>query len=514
MRHWRFTILIAIFIALITLPYVFAGLAGGREYVFGGFLLNPSDGNSYLAKMQEGWSGSWTFTLPYTAEQGQGSFLFLFYLFLGHFSRWFGLPLILTFHLARALSAVALLFAMRALFLKVFPWSTEAAWNALLLAAFGSGFGWIMAFAGQMTSDLWVAEAYPFLSAYATPHFALGLTLLIGIFLLTWETMSLSVFLRLFAYGALLAIVMPFGIVVAAVALGAKTAWDLLADQRLSLMPVVGALLGGGPLLVYQFAVIQRDPLLAGWNAQNVTLAPPVWDLAVSLFPAVTLAIYALVRFRKQGVSPEKRLMVVWFVLGILLIYVPFNLQRRFMFGLYIPTAALAVAGLSDLSLFNGRVVGVRLWPLVFAFSTLTNVILLMAVMSGVTTRSPELYLTRSEADILHWIDANTPANAVILSSPEFGKYIPAHTGRRVVYGHPFETVDAQQKEEDVLAFYQGGWGTAAEEHFLASNRIDYVLVGPRERPLIEIHLTYLDRCPVVYQQASWMIFSVRGAGK
>ncbi len=514
MRRWRFIILIAIFLALITLPYVFAGLSGGREYVFGGFLLNPIDGNSYLAKMQEGWSGSWTFTLPYTAEQGQGAYLFLFYLFLGHLSRWFGLPLILTFHLARLLSAVGLLFALRALFRKVFPWSTAAAWNALLLAAFGSGFGWIAALAGQKTSDLWVAEAYPFLSAATNPHFTLSLALLIAIFLLTWETASFSVFSRLFVYGSLLAIVNPFGLVVAAVALVAKAIWDLLADHRLALTPVFGALLGGGPLLLYQFVAIQRDPLLSGWNVQNVTPAPPVWDLVVSFIPAAALAVYALARFRKGQVMPEKRLMVVWFVLGTLLIFVPFNLQRRFMFGLFIPTAALAVAGLSDLSLFNGRIVGARLWPLVFAFSVLTNGLLLIVVVFGAATHSPDLYLTRSEADLLQWVDTNTPPDAVILASPAFGRYIPAQTGRRVVYGHPFETVDAQAKEDSVVAFYQGGWDTAAAQNFLAANHVDYVLLGPRERPLVEIHAAYLDRYPVVYQEESSMILSVRGPNR
>ncbi len=514
MRRWRFIILIAIFVAIITLPYVYAGLAGGREYIFGGFLFNPTDGNSYLAKMYEGWAGSWSFTLPYTAEQGQGAYLFLFYLFLGHASRWLGLPLILTFHLARVLSAVLLLVAMRSLFHRIFPWSPQAAWNALLLATFGSGFGWLLTFAGQLTSDLWVAEAYPFLSAYANPHFPLGLALLIGIFLLTWEKLSIPVFSRLFIYGSLLAIVMPFGVVVAAVVLAAKTIWDLLADGKLALTPLVGALMGGGPLLLYQFIAIQANPQLAGWNVQNVTPAPPVWDLTISLFPAVALAIFALARLRKQTIPHEKRLLVVWFVLGIVLIYLPFNLQRRLMFGLYVPTAALAVAGLSELSLFKGRILGARLWPYVFGFSTLTNAIVLIAVMAGAADHSTDLYLTHPEVDILTWIEAGTPPNAVILAAPEFGKYIPAYTGRRVVYGHPFETVDAQAKKAGVMAFYHGGWNIPTAESFLDENHIDYVLVGPRERPLIEVYLAFLDGYPVVYQENSTMIYSTGGASR
>ena len=36
---------------------------------------------------------------------------------------------------------------------------------------------------GRLGADFWVAEAYPFLSSFATPHFALGLALLVWIFL-------------------------------------------------------------------------------------------------------------------------------------------------------------------------------------------------------------------------------------------------------------------------------------------------------------------------------------------
>jgi hypothetical protein len=39
--------------------------------------------------------------------------------------------------------------------------------------------GWLALFTGAFTSDFWVAETYPFLSAYANPHFPLGLALVL-----------------------------------------------------------------------------------------------------------------------------------------------------------------------------------------------------------------------------------------------------------------------------------------------------------------------------------------------
>ena len=50
-----------LFVALISASYLWAYQSSGNEYEFGGFLLNPIDGNSYLAKMYQGWLGNWRF---------------------------------------------------------------------------------------------------------------------------------------------------------------------------------------------------------------------------------------------------------------------------------------------------------------------------------------------------------------------------------------------------------------------------------------------------------------------
>ena len=54
-----------------------------------------------------------------------------------------------------------------------------------LIVILGSGLGWIAAFFQQSTSDLWVAEAYPFLSAYTNPHFPLAIALMLFLLILS-----------------------------------------------------------------------------------------------------------------------------------------------------------------------------------------------------------------------------------------------------------------------------------------------------------------------------------------
>jgi len=129
--------------AFASLPYFLA--YGVRDHVFTGILINPIDGNSYLAKMAEGWRGDWLFTLPYTTDPGPGALIFTYYLFLGHLARWTGASLDLVYHAARAAGGLALSLM---LFLTVSfhsaPYYTGAdivfafAWTPLLLAGSGS----------------------------------------------------------------------------------------------------------------------------------------------------------------------------------------------------------------------------------------------------------------------------------------------------------------------------------------------------------------------------------------
>src|SRR5512146_1222434 len=120
MNKLKAALVILLVIVIQSLPYFFAATTGGSEHIFSGFLINPIDGNSYLAKMQEGWAGSWKFTLLYSPQGGSGAYLFLFYLFLGHVARIFSLPLIWVFHAARIISSAAMMAALAQFFHMLF----------------------------------------------------------------------------------------------------------------------------------------------------------------------------------------------------------------------------------------------------------------------------------------------------------------------------------------------------------------------------------------------------------
>lgn len=497
-RDGSFVLSIILFVIAVTgIPYLLAATTAAPDFAFGGFLLNPIDGNSYLAKMQLGWQGEWLFTLPYSSEPGAGALLFTFYIFLGHLSRLTGLPLLITFHLVRLVSLVVMLLALHRFLRAVFP-DPAMQRMAFGLAALGSGMGWLALPLGSLTSDFWVAEAYPFLSAYANPHFPLGLALLLSILTLPnraapgadWHSGLLGEWPAGIA-AFLLALVSPFGVVIALMVLGAFAALEALSPNSKNRIPpgdsiknlILGrfawVLLGGGPLLLNYSWVAASHPQLSAWNAQNLTPSPPMWDLVLSLSPALILALPGGWWAVRRG-NAEQRILVVWAVLGLLLMYLPLGLQRRFIQGLYVPLVGLAVLGVALLTQPRARVYKSLVIAL-FALALPTNLIILMLAGHGIQTRDPWLYLSAGESQALSWLATHTPQEALVLAAPQTGLFIPAHSGRRVFYGHPFETIDAERRAALVRAYFIGD---PESEAGLLLDRADYVFVGPRERAL------------------------------
>ena len=133
---------ISLAVLLLTLiPYglVYAS-AGG--YRFTGFLFNPYDAASYLAKMRQGYEGQILYTLAFTEDPGPGALFFTYYSLLGHLARLLHFPLMAIWHIARILGGAFFLTAAWEFFGRIglAARGRRIAWIILLL---GSGFGFL-----------------------------------------------------------------------------------------------------------------------------------------------------------------------------------------------------------------------------------------------------------------------------------------------------------------------------------------------------------------------------------
>jgi len=533
-----------LFMVLISIPFLYAFLSSDSDYAFGGFLFNPIDGNSYLAKMYQGWRGEWRARLAFTADQGKGAYYFVFYILLGHLGRVLNLPLIFVYHFAR-IACAGLLLVVIYQFLLAQKLPKKTLELVFTLTILGSGMGWVVFPFGVVTGDFWIAEAYPFLSSITNPHFTLGLAILLWLFLfpsnyslvqkknIHWR-IGLLIGLAAFILG----LIAPFGIIILLVVFSATLCFEIYStileqkeraqrevdkikyywtslheDERLSgyALKLLWLCIGGIPVLIYEYWIAYVDPIFSVWNAQNLTPSPAIWDVVLSLSPTLLFAFIGIIIFRQRE-NHFVILIIIWLVLGLALLYLPYSLQRRFMLGLFIPVVSLAGFSLAKLdSRSNPRWNYVIVFVLIF--SLLTNIILILVALHGIQTRDPLLYLTRGESQALQWIEKETHPNALILASPQMGMFIPAHTGRRVIYGHPFETVNAQAEETAVLAFYQGNLpGSIPPSSFLVDREIDFVFYGPREKKLGDI--SSISNLVLVYQSQEVEIYSIDIAGE
>lgn len=478
--EWRrVAALSAVLLLIVNTPYALAYLAGPQ--VFGGILFALADGLSYLAKMRQGWRGEWLFTLPYTAEPGPGVFLFTYYLSLGHLARVFGVPVAAVYHAARLLFGVLFLFIAYRFIAHFFESARErlAVWMLFFL---GSGLGWLVALAGGFTPDLWVAESIPFLTLLSNAHFPLAWALLLLI--LEWTLLSEAPLGRRLAWTALatiaLANIQPMALLPVGALLASGPLWDVMRRRRFDLRswaPAFTVALAAAPWIGYQLWLTQTHPVLRLWNAQNVTPSPPLPETLIWGGLPLTLAgVGALALWSRGG--PAYHLSLRWWAIGVFLLYAPMALQRRLSLGLWMPICLLAAFAWRDA--IGPRLAGRWRTPalaLLAALLPLSNLLVWAGMAGAALARSPTVFLTRAEAGAI----VALPAGALVLAAPETGAFIPARSDARVLYGHPFETVNAEAEKRAVTDFFAGRIDAA---RFLRERNVEVVFYGPREAVL------------------------------
>jgi hypothetical protein len=515
-REWRWVLIwAAVILAVTCVPYLVAWVASPPGYQFSGILVNPFDGNSYLAKMRQGWAGAWQFHLTYTPEPHDGApVIYLFYLGLGHMGRLMGLPLVLIYHSARVLAGLALLLAVYAFAAHLTDDLRERR-LAFWLVGISAGLGWLGAALGRLPVDLVVPEAFALFSILSNPHFPLAMALMLVILMgVVWPARGVRRWLSPGLAALALVLVHPLGLIPIGATVAAYLVLRTWLDRKLPLAELTAALgvgLFSGPLLLYGYRIYTTNPAMSAWATQNVTPAPHTLDLALGFGLVGLLAIpgaMIAVRERDRGGLA----LVTWCMVTLILVYMPFALQRRMLTGLVTPLALLATMGLSRwllpvLSAGRARLVSV----MAVGFSALGALFLLVVLTAGVLNRDRQsdlfarLYLSRDEVPAMQWLLSHAQ-DEIVLASPRTGMLLPGRSGVRVFVGHPFETIDAEAKEAQVEAFFRGEmlyeeWQALQEQY-----QIHYLFVGPAERALGDGGEQLLEIAPA-YQQGDVTIY-------
>ncbi|NLE75751.1 MAG: hypothetical protein GX605_03220 [Chloroflexi bacterium] len=500
-------------IVLTSLPYAWCALQATDDYRFGGLVYDVEDVRTYLAEMRQGANGAWLLHLPFTSEDHPRPFVHGLYLLLGKLTPLLGGSLLATFHLARAGLGLWALWAVYRFVAYFTPWvaTRKVAW---LLAAFSSGLGWLVILSGRSTwlgalpIDFWVPEAFTLPIIYSFPHISLSLVLLLGAlqrFLQATDgRLSEAVWGGVWAF--VLSFVVPFDIPIVYAAMGAYLAGLCLWRSprwRAALRAALAVGLISLPGLLYSAWVFLFNPAFAEWSRQNLGLSP---------HPAHFFAAYAL--FLLLAVPGARRIWqrrdervafcLSWILAALILLYSPFNLQRRLLLGIHPTVCLLAALGLTHTllpALGRSRAVawlerrasrrysrgGLRRLAIYgLLWLTLPSHLLLLAgpvVQSG--GHIAPLYLRREAWAAAEWLAREAAPGSIVLSSPAVGNTLPVYSDVWVYLGHGAITARYDEKLAEAIAFYTGAAQAQAQwAGWLQQQGIAYVYWGPDERAL------------------------------
>jgi hypothetical protein len=294
----------------------------------------------------------------------------------------------------------------------------------------------------------------------------------------------------------ILGLINPYYIVLLAGLLGLHSLW-LLAARR----SARGLLAALGPAAGCALASLQYAVQRITANLGAIAMDDPVGPGHFALFFAVILPLAAAGWWwaRSPGGAGEAgptgpgglgdpgglggpalrdpdSLLAVWLVFGVLAVLSPVPFRVRLLLGLWVALAIPAAPLLAR-------------WGLRTPVPYLVLALLWVDVWYNFRKEARDVETGRvliatAALDAFGWLEANAPPDSVVLAHALAANPIPAYAGVRVLIGHSFQTAGYYELHERVLEFYRA-MPPGRQREFLDAHGVDYVLVGPLERPLL-----------------------------
>ena len=125
-------------------------------------------------------------------------------------------------------------------------------------------------------------------------------------------------------------------------------------------------------------------------------------------------------------------------------------------------------------------------------------------------SRPPLVFRDRAEIEALEWLADQAGLEEVVLASYETGNYLPARVGTRVFLGHGLETVNADEKQAQVMRFFDETTQDTWREQVLVQYGVDYVFWGPLEQTLGGFDPHQATFLRPGYEHEGYAVFEVR----
>ena len=532
----RFVLIVSLAVLIFTsLPYVFGYVTSPPDKQFMGLLLNVPDHCQYFAWLEE-FRSAYLISSTLTPEPNPPVFFNMLWWALAQMGNLSGLGYAALYQIFRWIAGIS--------FLVVVYWFCALVFDnrprrrlAFLLTILTSGLGWVLIVLKYTLTDgellypldVYIAEGNTFLCILGYPHFVFASAFILVVFGLVLIGQRRAQLRYAIAAG------------IVAQVLGWQHGYDLII--------IYGVLGGYGVALILRDRVWPRYLVKAGliigglsvWPAlYNVylTTANPLWEEVLAQFvnagvytpnplhlavlfglPLIVATLTWAHKLRVRAWDSPMLFVQVWFVVGLLLNYIPTDFQIHMLNSWQVPMVILVVEGLYDLvvpALARWELVGKRVQRLVLTVFVLailpTNIYLWTWRFVDLNRHDYPYYLYRDEVAAMRWLAQHTSADAVVLSSLDAGQYLPALSGRRAFLAHWTQTVGFFDKQERVARFFDARVDDSERLATLRTFGVDYVFYGPAERALGEYNLPESPLFSVAFSSPQVTVFRVNGA--
>lgn len=492
-KNLKFILLLsAIVIAITSLPYLwnYFERPAGTVYTWSGFN-NPGDLPVYFSYIEQTRQGHYIFIDLFTGENQSRGFFNIFWLAVGLLAKFFNLTPPIAFHLARILLIPLFVWTLKKTLDFFYP---TKHWRPLLLATlFISGFGPLLTPFIYRISEYHIGAGIDFVSAEATPFAAMIFS---GHFILSWICLLWSImliiksfreqkFLPAFLAGLINLIFFQFHPYYAPFIFAFTLSiliYHLIKKPKiknllLALPPFIIPL----PAIFYYVYLWANDQRFYNFSQQNFTPTPAWWVVFLAFGFLGPLALAGIIMLiRQKNWQENHTYLLFWLIIGNILLFLPFNTQRRFIEGLLIPTGIFGLIALKALfkkipaehyNFFPKIFIQILLsvfFVVFFCFST----ILLYQVNFRLNYLAPkDIYLSQAANQTINWLKEHTSLSDLFLSPNNSTNMIAGLSGRHFYGWHFGETTYSSIKKQILNSFFNTA-SDMARIKFLKENLI------------------------------------------
>jgi hypothetical protein len=484
-------VLTAAILAATALPYLYARLSTPVDLVYTGLMFDVPDHAQYWSWVTASRDALFI-SNTMTPEANPAIFANPTMWGLAQAQVAFGLSFPVLFQWWRTLAIILLVPALMA-FIGIMMPERDRRPAGIVIALFGSGFGWMLILAKKITAaadvpwplDLYTVEPNTFWSMLAYPHIALAHALILLTMIGAWQAYRG----RGWAYWVMAG--------VAAASLSVSHAYDLITvyavlglfglvtwvrdrrfPARLTAVGLVVAVCSGPAALYYQ-QLTSGDPLwravLSQYSNAGVWTPP---HLHLIMLMGVPLLLGALGALRVAHWSEERLFAATWAATSVCLIYLPVVYQIKLLSGWQFPLAVLAAHAWHERT---GPVLARRMSPrLAFAALALlvsfTNVYLFAWRFVDLRRHGAPYYLHHDQIAALDWLSEHARPFDVVIAQSEIGQFVPNYGRSRAYVAHWAMTNRFFERRANVERFFRSDGSEDWRRQLLSSEHVTLVL--------------------------------------